>query len=119
MIPNHTTEVSAASVQSESDTSNLLVSFYVVLPSGAERAPYRETNYVVPKATLSEIVNQDGGVIQAVVRNSLSPPLTASVEPIADSWKSVGIAFICITIIVLCVVVLVVLRKAISVIKAK
>ena len=116
MIPSHTTEASAASVQSESDTS---VSFYVVLPSEAERAPYRETNYVVPKATLSEIVNQDGGVIRAVVRDSLSPPLTASVEPITDGWKSVGIAFICITIVVLCVVVFVVMRKAISVIKAE
>ena len=92
VISNHTTEVTSSS-QDGTAIAALQVLFYVALPGDAERAPYRETNYVIPRATLSEIVSQDGVVIQAVVRNSLSPLLTHSVAHVTDVWQVVGIVF--------------------------
>ena len=118
VVSNHTTETSPTD-QPDSDLTTLQVVFFVILPSGAERAPYRETNYVVPKATLSYIVDQDGEVIQAVVRNSLSPPLTISTKPIPNSWMIVGSTFMAFAIGLLCLVLLFVLRRTFTAIKTK
>ena len=97
----------------------LEVPFYVVLPSDAERAPYRETNYVVPRATLSEIVSQDGAVIEAVVRNSLSPPLTQSVRQVINPWQVTGIIFSVVSSILLLALILAVVIKTFQFIKAR
>ena len=118
VVSNHTMNISPTD-QPESDLATLQVVFYVVLPSGAERAPYRETNYVVPKATLSYIVDQDGEVIQAVVRNSLSPHLTTSAQLIPDRWMIIGSIFIMITIGLLCLVLLFVMKRIFTTIKTK
>ena len=116
VISNHTTEVVSSK---ETDLLALEVPFYVVLPSDAERAPYRETDYVVPRATLSEIVSQDGAVIEAVVRNKLSPPLTQSVQHVPNLWQDAGIVFSVVTSILIFAVVLAAVIKAVQFFKAK
>ena len=116
MISNHTTEVVSSK---ETDLLALEVPFYVVLPSDAERAPYRETDYVVPRATLSEIVSQDGAVIEAVVRNKLSPPLTQSVQHVPNLWQDAGIVFSVVSSTLIFAVVLAAVIKAVQFFKAK
>lgn len=117
VVSNYTIEVTSLT-SGGARVSALRLTFYVILPDDAERAPYRETNYVVPRATLSEIVNQDGAVIEAVVRNSLSPPLTRSVEQV-NGWQVAGVTFSIIFSIILVAIILIVLGKVIFLVKEK
>lgn len=55
----------------------LNVTFYVSLPEGATRAAYRTTDNVIPGNTLAMIMEDEEPVIQAQVRDSVSPPLTS------------------------------------------
>ena len=120
MISNDTKEVSSsASNGAGGGTLALEIRFYVILPSNAERAPYRETNYVVPRATLLEIINKDGDVIEAVVRNSLSPPLTTRAVHQVDGWQAVGMAFSIFFSVVIVALLLVGIRKVATTIKHK
>lgn len=95
VIPNLTSELRPSSPEGSGSSGKLVTSlhikFYVKLPDQAHRSPTRTTNYVVPKTTLNQIVNQDKDVISAVVRNSVSPSLT---ENILNSWKVVAIVFV-------------------------
>ena len=118
VISNRTTEV-VSSKDDETDLLAIEVPFYVILPSDAERAPYRETDYVVPRATLSDIVSQDGAVIEAVVRNKLSPPLTQSVLQVPNLWQDAGIVFSIVSSILILALVLAALIKAVQFFKVK
>ena len=92
ILPNSTTELATSN---EGDTVSLKIEFYVKLPNRVtDRAPNRATNYVVPKATLKQIVREDNDVIGAVVRNSVAPSLT---EQILNGWRVV--ATVCLVII--------------------
>lgn len=86
------------------DTVSLRVQFYVTLPTDATRSPYRQTNYVVPRVTLSLIVEQDGGTIEAVVRDSVAPSLTR-VEAI-DGWMIATLVILAIVIPTVLVVII-------------
>lgn len=118
MISNDTKEIPSLANNGEG-TLSLEIRFYVILPSNAERDPYRETNYVIPRATLSEIVSRDGDVIEAVVRDSLSPPLTpvAVHLQLVDWWKVVGIGFSVLFSVVILALVLTAMRKAVIAVK--
>lgn len=97
ILEDKTTEVKpgeASAVSQNSDTVSLQIQFYVKLPSEVGRSPYRATNYVVPRATLSRIVQQDREVIGAVVRNSVAPSLT---DTVLSGWKVV--AAVCLAVI--------------------
>ena len=118
IISNNTIEMTSTTGDG-TDISVLQVTFYVLLPSDAERAPYRETNFVVPRSTLSEIVRQDEAVIQAVVRNSLSPLLTHHVQQLTDAWQVVGISFLLLFSVVVIALLIVTLIKRVFVIKEK
>jgi hypothetical protein len=121
VISNNTREleIPSSSSSGEEGTLTLEIRFYVVLPSNAERAPYRETNYVVPRATLSEIVSQDGEVIEAFVRDSLSPPLTPKAVHHVDGWQVTGIAFSVLFSVIVVALILVGMRKLAIIIKQK
>lgn len=121
VVSNDTRQISSsASTTSEArGTVALEIRFYVILPSNAERAPYRETNYVVPRATLSQIVSQDGDVIEAFVRNSLSPPLTSKVLHPVNGWQVVGITFSLLFSVIVVALLLVGVRKVAIIIKQK
>ena len=116
VISNDTKEVASSD---EAGVLALEIRFYVILPNNAERAPYRETNYVVPRVTLSEIVNQDGAVIEAVVRNSLSPSLTLQAVHQVDGWQVTGIALSILFSVIIITLILVAMRKIVIVIKQK
>ena len=118
VISNDTKEV-ASSANDGAGIRALEIRFYVILPNNAERAPYRETNYVVPRVTLSEIVNQDGAVIEAVVRNGLSPSLTLQAVHQVDGWQVTGIALSILFSVIIITLILVAMRKIVIVIKQK
>ena len=94
ILPNSTTELKPLAASNEGDTVSLKIEFYVKLPDRVDRSPNRATNYVVPKATLKQIVREDNDVIGAVVRNSVAPSLT---EQILNGWRVV--ATVCLVII--------------------
>ena len=119
VISNDTKEIPSSASSGAGGTLALEIRFYVVLPSNAERAPYRETNYVVPRATLSEIISQDGDVIEAFVRNSLSPPLTPKAVHQVDGWKVVGMTFSILFSVIILALILVGMRKVAIIIKQK
>ena len=104
ILSNYTLDVAVTPDVVSEDTVSLQVQFYVTLPLDASRSPYRQTNYVVPRATLSLIVEQDGGTIQAVVRDSVSPPLTR-VEAV-DGWMIATLVILAIvipTVLIVCI----------------
>ena len=119
VISNDTREIPSSASSGARGTIALEIRFYVVLPSNAERAPYRETDYVVPRATLSEIISQDGEVIEAFVRNSLSPPLTPKAVHHVDGWQVTGIAFSVLFSVIVVALILVGVRKLAIIIKQK
>ena len=119
VISNDTKEIPSSASSEAGGTLALEIRFYVILPSNAERAPYRETNYVVPRATLSEIISQDGDVIEAFVRNNLSPPLTPKATHQVDWWQVVGMAFSVLFSVIVVALILVGLRKVAIIIKKK
>ena len=88
VLPNSTRELEPSD---DRDTVSLKVEFYVKLPDRVNLSPNRATNYVVPRATLKQIVREDNDVIGAVVRNSVAPSLT---EQVLNSWWVVAIVFI-------------------------
>ena len=107
VLPN-ITEITSSSfetsaVEDTTETISLQVKFYVKLPDAASRAPYRETNYVVPRATLTRIVEQDEKVIEAVVRDSVSPSLTVKA---VDGWLVSGSILVVISAILVSVMLL-------------
>ena len=120
VISNDTKEFPSSASSGAGGTLALEVRFYVILPSNAKRAPYRETNYVVPRATLSEIIGQDGDVIEAFVRNNLSLPLTApkAIHQV-DGWQVVGMAFSILFSVIIVALILVGLSKVAIIIKKK
>ena len=78
-----------------SQVTSLEVQFYVILPESAIKAPVRETDFVVPRGTLNQIVQQDSMVIEAVVRDSVAPPLTEESDTTAEptnKWQDVAIS---------------------------
>lgn len=81
VLSNYTVDHTA---DTSDDTVSLQVQFYVTLPSDASKSPFRQTNYVVPKATLNLIVEQESQTIEALVRDSVSPPLTQT--PAINGW---------------------------------
>ena len=88
--PSDTTTTSTTTTTTATTNTNTIslnIQFYVKLPQSANRSPNRATNYVVPRATLSYIVEQDSGVIGDVVRSSVSPSLT---DQLISGWKVVG-----------------------------
>lgn len=100
ILPNHITQLQDTTTAQ----TTLTIQFYVKLPELVNRSPYRATNYVVPRATLKHIVSQDGEVIGAVVRNSVTPSLT---EQLLDVWRvaaSVCLLVICVAVCVAVVV---------------
>lgn len=92
ILPNRTVELPTNGANT--DTVSLQIQFYVKLPPQVNRSPNRATNYVVPKATLKEIVTEEKDFIGAVVRNSVSPSLT---EQVLGGWRVV--ATVCIVVI--------------------
>ncbi len=53
-------------------TTSLNVFFYVTLSADGRRSHHRETDYVVPRATLTLIIEQDGITIEAVVHDGVA-----------------------------------------------
>ncbi len=95
VLPSYTSELRPLeSSNANTPTISLQVQFYVELPVHACRSVNRSTNYVVPRATLNHIVSQDNSTIGAVVRNTVSPPLT--LIPL-DIWRVVGL--VCLVLI--------------------
>ena len=119
VISNDTREIPSSASSGAGGTIALEIRFYVILPSNAERAPYRETDYVVPRATLSEIISQDKEVIEAFVRNSLSPPLTPKAVHHVDGWQVTGISFSVLFSVIVVALILVGVRKFAISIKQK
>lgn len=70
--------------EDSTNVTSLEVTFYVTLPDQATKSPLRETDYVIPRGTLNIIVQQDSTVVEAVVRDSVAPPLT---QPAPESEK--------------------------------
>ncbi len=57
---------------SSDGTTSLNIHFYVILPTEGNRSPNRQTNYVVPGATLNLLTREDRQTIEAVVRDSVA-----------------------------------------------
>lgn len=102
ILPDHTTEIQDTPTITTTTTTasygqgrvtSLRIQFYVRLPDSVSRSPRSATNFVVPQATLRQIVSQDGDTIGAVVRNSVAPSLTGreGAEPLGG-WEVVGVA---------------------------
>ncbi len=88
--------------------TSLNIHFYVVLPIEGNRSPNRQTNYVVPGATLNLLVREDRQTIEAVVRDSVAQQ-QAIVQGVPD-WiigtlvvcGVVGIVIFAIFVILVC-----------------
>ncbi len=93
-------------IQAE-DLTSLEVQFYVSLPAQATKAPLRETDYVIPRGTLNEIVQQEGPVVEAVVRDSVAPSLTQTDSEETEtesSWNPITTAAVIVTAVLVSVV---------------
>ena len=97
LLPNSTTEV-----QGSEQTIYLQVQFYVVLPDDASKAPFRQTNFVVPRSALTQIVDQDRTIIEAFVRDSVSPPLTIVSTNV---WRTMAAVLLVILAVILSVLI--------------
>ena len=100
------------------DITLLEVNFYVSLPDDASKAPLRDTNYVIPRSTLNEIVQLDSGIIEAVVRDSVSASFTqgnsgSSVQSSERRWREATIAISVIAAVILSVIVMVMIVIAV------
>ena len=86
VISSNSTNVSADS------TTSLGIQFYVTLPTEVSRSPNRETNYVIPRATLDLIVEKDGQTIEAVVRDTVTQRTT--VEQGFPTWAIIVLSVV-------------------------
>ena len=78
--------------------TTLKLNIYVLLPDGAIKSPFRKTEYVIPKDTLSKIVKNNDDLIGAVVRDAVSEFLMI----LNEGWRQACIGLIVIlTLLVL------------------
>jgi len=94
------------------EVTALELRFYVILPDDATKAPQRETDYVIPRGTLNQILQDDSEEIEAIVRDSVAPSIT-TVESSLNSWKVIAISFLVITAVLISVIAVVVIAVAI------
>lgn len=93
------------------EVTALELRFYVILPDDATKAPQRETDYVIPRGTLNQILQDDSEVIEAIVRDSVASSIT-TVESSLNSWKVIAISFVVITAVLISVIAVVAIAVA-------
>ena len=94
------------------EVTALELRFYVILPDDATKAPQRETDYVIPRGTLNQILQDDSGVIEAIVRDSVAPSIT-TVESSLSNWKGIAISLLVIIAVLISVTAVVAIAVAI------
>ncbi len=100
--------VLSENTSSSSSETSLNVLFYVTIPTDSSRFQHRKTDYVIPRATMKLIVEQDGSTIEAVVRDSVAqqqPPsqqqewiIVSVVSGVVGSFLLIVIVFFAISI---------------------
>lgn len=71
------------------NSSSLQITLYVLLPATAVKAPFRDTDYVVPAATLETIVHKNKKTIGALIRDSIHEESLSK-----EVWKPVALTFL-------------------------
>lgn len=73
------------------NSSMLHISLYILLPQSAVKAPFRNTDYVVPRDTLHKIARDNKVPITAIVRDSIKERL---LQVSKDLWKPIALTFL-------------------------